>query len=108
MIEIIYNRKKHSVLVKGHAGSAEHGHDLVCSAVSALVYTLASNVEKLADDRKHVRRPVIDLNKGNAVISCDPVHGFTAVTTLVFDTVCEGFSLLAQQYGAFINYKVKG
>ena len=108
MIEILYNRKKHSVLVKGHAGSAEHGHDIVCSAVSALVYTLAANVEKLSDNRQHVRRPVIELNEGYAVVSCAPVHGFTAVTTLVFDTVCEGFSLLAQQYDAFISYKVKG
>ena len=108
MIEILYDRKKHSVFVRGHAGSAEYGHDIICSAVSVLVYTLAANVKKLSDNRQCVRRPVIELNEGRAFISCDPVHGFTAVTTLVFDTVCEGFSLLSQQYYGFISYKVKG
>lgn len=108
MIEILYNRKEHSVFVKGHACSAEHGHDIICSAVSALVYTLAANVKKLSDNRQYVRRPVIELNEGRAVISCDPVHGYSAVTTLVFDTVCEGFSLLSQQFYGFISYKVKG
>lgn len=108
MIEIVFNRKTLCVQVTGHANSAEHGHDLVCSAVSALVYTLGANVAKLSANRNQVRRPVINLEDGNAEISCKPVHGFTAVATLTFDVVCSGFELLAQQYPDYVHYSVKG
>ena len=30
--------------IKGHAGAAEEGHDIVCSSVSILAYTLAQYV----------------------------------------------------------------
>ena len=44
MIQVIYYRQYNRVTVEGHAGSGPDGHDLVCSAVSALALTLAGNV----------------------------------------------------------------
>ena len=108
MIEVVYDRENLNVTVRGHAGSAEHGHDLVCSAVSILCYTLGSNVAKLSTNKKQVRKPVVKLGDGDAEISCKPVHGFSAVMTLVFDVVCEGFLLLSQQYPDYVSYSVKG
>ena len=40
MITVKYNPKKYEVSISGHADSAEKGHDLICSAVSTLFYTL--------------------------------------------------------------------
>ncbi|MCR4950819.1 MAG: ribosomal-processing cysteine protease Prp [Solobacterium sp.] len=34
--------------VKGHAGSAEHGKDLVCAAVSGIVFGLCNALDELA------------------------------------------------------------
>ena len=34
--------------VKGHAGSAEHGKDLVCAAVSGIVFGLCNALDQLA------------------------------------------------------------
>ena len=35
------------ILVQGHAGSGEYGHDLVCAAVSALMINFINSVETL-------------------------------------------------------------
>ena len=108
MVNVIYDRKKLKLTVKGHAKSGEAGHDLVCAAASILVYTLAGNVAQLSEDKSRVRRPVIDLNEGDATVACSPIHGMTAVTTLVFDTICSGFDILAQKYPENVSYTVRG
>lgn len=106
MVDIVYDRKKLKVTVKGHAQSGEAGHDLVCAAASILVYTLASNVVQLSADKKHIRRPKIDIKEGNATVSCSAVHGMTALATIMFDAICSGFDILQQQYPEYINYKI--
>lgn len=108
MIEIVYDRKKHRVAVRGHAQSGEKGHDLVCAAVSALTYTLAENVRQMSTVSKSVRRPIIDLNEGKATIACDAVHGMDATVTLIFDAVSIGYGLLAAQYKDNVTLKVEG
>lgn len=40
-----------SITIAGHAGYAEKGKDIVCSAVSALVFTLQKAMEELTDDK---------------------------------------------------------
>lgn len=108
MIEAVYDKSKHSLTLTGHAQSGDKGHDLVCSAASILVYTLAADVEQLAADHTRVRRPRISLKDGRAEIACSPVHGMHAVTELVFDSVCVGFELLSRQYPQNISYTVRG
>ena len=49
MIEI--DRYSDRITLKGHAGYAEHGKDIVCAAVSVLVQTLIQSVETLTTDR---------------------------------------------------------
>ncbi len=48
--EIWYARDEQSItrfVVKGHAGSGVHGHDLVCAAVSALTINFVNSVEAI-------------------------------------------------------------
>lgn len=108
MIEVVYDRAKTRVAVKGHANSGEVGHDLVCAGCSTLVYTLAGNVAQLSTDHKRIRRPIIELKEGNATIACSPVHGYQNIVTLVFDSICAGFDVLQQKYPENISYKVLG
>lgn len=107
MIEVKYHRKYHRVTIKGHAGSGEPGHDLVCASASILAYTLASSVMN-AEIEKLVRDAVINLEEGNAEISCKPVNRMKAIHTLVFDSICAGFDILAQKYPNNISYDVLG
>lgn len=106
MIEATYYRKYNRLTVTGHANSAEPGHDLVCASASVLAYTLAANVANMADCRQ-VRRPIIEINEGNTEISCVPRHNLKASVTLVFDSVCTGFELLAHDYPEYISYEIR-
>ena len=106
MIQATYYRSYNRLTVTGHARSAEPGKDLVCASASILAYTLAANVANMADNGQ-VRQPVIKTDKGDAEISCNPRHNLKASVTLVFDTVCVGFELLAQDYPEYISYEIR-
>ena len=47
------------------------------------------------------------LDDGNTEISCNPRHNLKASVTLVFDSVCVGFELLAHDYPEFIKYEIR-
>ena len=106
MSEAIYYRKYNRLTVTGHAGAAEPGHDLVCASASMLAYTLAANVANMADNGQ-VRQPIIKNNEGDTEISCNPRHNLKASVTLVFDSVCVGFELLAHDYPEFVTYEIR-
>ena len=106
MIEVIYNRKYHRVTVTGHAHSGESGHDLVCAAASALVYTLAGNIGTLYT-QDSVKSPVIRLQEGDAELSCVPVSRMKHVVMLIFDAICTGFELLQTYYPENLTYEVR-
>ena len=106
MIQAVYYRKYNRLTVTGHAGSAEPGHDLVCASASMLAYTLAANVANMADNGQ-VREPIIRNEVGDTEISCNPKHNLKATVTLVFDSVCVGFELLAHDYPDYITYEIR-
>ena len=107
MIKVVYHRKYHRVTVKGHAYSGESGHDLICSACSILTYTLAANVSNM-DDSGQVRNMTAILNLGDAEISCNPHSRLDSVVTVIFDSICAGFELLANDYPENIKYEIRG
>lgn len=106
MITVKYDRKRLTVTARGHAMSAEKGHDLVCSAASILLYTLASDVMDLTACSRDYRRPRVKLKEGDAEISISPVHGGGSVARLIFDSVCKGFELLQKDYPENVKFTV--
>lgn len=100
MITIVYDRPNHSLTAQGHAGSGEAGHDLVCASVSALVYTLAVNVERLGQSAQ------IRLDSGDAVVHCIPSAARRLMASYLYDSICVGFELIAKQYPEFISYSI--
>ena len=107
MITVVYNRTRHTLTMEGHAQSGgEPGHDLVCASASILAYTLASSVSNMAE-ADQVKEPVLKLNKGEARVSCKPRTRFTASVTLIFDSICAGFELLAANYPENISYQLR-
>ena len=105
MIQVTYYRRYNRLTVTGHAGSAEPGHDLVCASASILAYTLAANVANMADNGQ-VRQPIIKITEGKTEISCNPRHNLKSSVTLVFDSVCIGFELLAHDHPEYITYEI--
>lgn len=107
MIEATYHRQYHRLTLTGHAGSGEYGHDLVCAAVSALAYTLGVAVIN-AETAGQLREKTVKLESGDVEIACKPINRWKSVTTVIFDSVCAGFDLLAQQYPENMHYEVLG
>ena len=107
MITVVYHRDLHRVTVEGHAQSGEVGHDLVCASASILVYTLASFVENMKKAGQ-VYNPKTELNEGDALICCDPPNKYKGSITLVFDSICAGFQILARDCPMNISYEIRG
>lgn len=107
MIRIIYHRDKNRVSIEGHAESGEKGHDLVCASVSILAYTLASFVQNMKE-AKQVYNPKTDLREGDALICCEPPSKYKNSVTLVFNSICGGFELLARNYPEYVSFEIRG
>ena len=107
MIRVVYHRTFKKVSIEGHAFSGEPGHDLVCAAASTLAYTLANTVENMSAANQ-CKDKKISLEIGKAFITCRPVLRYTNTVTLLFDTLCSGFALLAHNYPENISYEVRG
>lgn len=107
MIHVTYHRLYNRVTIEGHANSAQKGHDLVCSAVSALALTLAGNVSYM-ESQEAVRNVITKLDEGNAEIQCTPYRRYKESVEQIFRAICVGFELLATKYPEYIKYEVLG
>ena len=106
MIKVVYRRKRNQLNIDGHANSGEHGHDLVCASASILAYTLAASVKNMVSAGQ-VKKPIIELEAGCTKIACTPPPVYKSTVTLIFDTVCGGFELLAANYPENISYEIR-
>lgn len=107
MIKVFYHRLYNRVTVEGHAGSGPEGHDLVCSAVSALALTLAGNVAYM-QTQEAVSDVTTKLEEGNAEIQCTPYRRYKDSVAQIYRAICVGFELLATKYPENISYDVLG
>ena len=89
MIKIKTNDETLAIRVEGHAGYAEKGKDIVCSAVSILLYTYASELLRLGilpqirdEENSYDIRPEADMEKAKPA----------------FETILSGLRLLSEVY----------
>ena len=63
-IRVVENEQKQitRICVSGHSGSATHGHDLVCAAVSDITFGLANAVDELLHEKVEVSDNVLDIS----------------------------------------------
>ena len=105
MIKAVYDRKENKITVEGHAYSGEPGYDLICASASMLIYTIAAYVNS-AQQNNHVSNAVINLESGNGTVSCEPHKQFKNAITLIFDSICAGYELLAANYPENVSYTI--
>ena len=106
MIQVTYHRRYNRVTVEGHAGSGPEGHDLVCSAVSALALTLAGNVSYM-QAQEAVYDVIMKLEEGSAEIQCTPYRRYKDSVGQIYRAICVGFELLATKYPENISYECR-
>lgn len=78
-------------VVRGHAGAAPKGEDLVCAAATILARALGETVK----GDKEVR-----IEDGVFALNCE----LTEQNKAYFDVAAKGFRLLAKQYPEFVNF----
>lgn len=105
MTEIIYERELHRVAIKGHTAYQTLGQDIVCAGVSALAFTLADRVSAMSA-AEQIEDATVFLEPGKTLISCKAYEGTESVITLVFDTICAGFEILAANAPEYVSYKM--
>ena len=94
---------KLSLRLKGHAGYAEHGKDIVCASASILAYTLAQIV-RVYEKNGCIKEPTIRLDSGDTEITCEPKDESTYdVLWDAYDFARVGCYLLAHNYPKYVR-----
>ena len=101
--------KSLSLTIKGHAGQADIGQDIICSSASILAYTAAQIVKSMADGGDLKGTPTISLENGDAEIACKcRTKALYAEADYAFQVVLVGYSLLAHNYPQYVEIKEVG
>lgn len=81
-----------NITVSGHADAGPIGHDLVCAAVSVLVYTLIISVTTLTDDKCYY-----NIESGYCSISVSEINRSEKTQTIIDSFIC-GIESLVENY----------
>lgn len=106
-VKYTYDRDKRecSLLVKGHAGQADIGQDIICSSATILAYTIAQIVKLMDDNGELAEPPILKLDKGDATIVCRAKDdNLYAELVQSFFTVSTGYVLLQHNYPQFVEF----
>lgn len=87
--------EKSSFLIQasGHAGYAEVDRDIVCSAISCLLSTLAAGLEIIKDIETE-----IDLKDGDTTMKVKAPYWRSAQVRVMFEFVALGLEMLTNTY----------
>jgi len=90
--------------MEGHAGFAEYGSDIVCSAVSVLVINTMNSIEQFTSDKSdgaiHKEKDVVSFD-----IISEPVSGSAE---LLLNSLVLGLNAIQKEYGKkYIKIKIK-
>ena len=105
MVNITFNPNEFKLEIKGHAGQDEKGHDIVCSALSILFFTLAQSLN--LSERMLEESPSIHMEYGNGQVKCQPKAEYVGNISLVYWTIMNGIELLVNEYPQYITFKVE-
>lgn len=96
MIRINYDRtgNRHRLSVKGHAGYAAHGDDIVCAGVSGISYALLGYLHHAGCDIEEARA-----DSGDLLIDCSGNELIAAA----FDMAMVGYLQIHKKYPQHVD-----
>lgn len=89
--------------MKGHAGAAPKGEDLVCSAATMLAYTVAQAVQFMHEQGQLKKKPKISIKEGEATIIATPTEEGYAMALHTFWVAQCGIHVLQHNYPKFVT-----
>ena len=105
-VKFAYDKDKRecSLLVKGHAGWAEAGKDLICASASILTYTIAQIIKGMEHHGDLVEPPTLDLEGGDSTIVCRAKDDYLFSEMMQdFFVIWTGYRLLAHNYPEYVQ-----
>lgn len=78
--------------VKGHAGYAKEGYDIICSAVSVLTVNAVNSIEAFTED-------ALSGEQGDGLISCQFPEGLSKEGELLMNSMVLGLTDIQKSYG---------
>lgn len=105
MIQITFKPKTWEMEIKGHAGHGKKGKDIVCSAVSALFYTLGETLWQSSS--MLWEEPLVKEEDGEGYIVCHPKEEYEGNIATIYMTVVIGLQMIAEQYPKNVAFKVE-
>ena len=102
------NKDSLNLSIKGHAGAAEEGKDIVCASASILAYVVAQTITDLRKKRMLKNPPIIILRKGCSIISCKPMECCYDVAKYAFIYAKTGLELLQHNYPDYVSLTTVG
>jgi uncharacterized protein YsxB (DUF464 family) len=84
--------------VKGHANTAPYGEDLVCSAATMLVYTVAQAASFMHEQGQLEEKPRVMIRDGKSILVVKPKEEFFAEALHTFWVAQCGAHVLAKNY----------
>jgi uncharacterized protein YsxB (DUF464 family) len=106
-VKYTYDRDKRecSLTVKGHAGQADVGHDIICASASILAYTIAQVIKSMEHHGDLIEPPTIELESGDATIVCRAKDDYLYSEMMQdFFVIRTGYLLLAHNYPQFVEF----
>ena len=103
--EFFTNQESGSISLKltGHAGQAEPGKDIVCSATSILAYTVAQALQFMYEEGGLKKKPHLKLEEGDTIIVAKPKEETYAEALHTFFVAQVGYHLLAHNYPQYVS-----
>lgn len=89
--------------LRGHAGFAPKGRDLVCAGASTLVYTLAEALERMYIQGMLRKCPRMEIREGRADLEALPKPEYVQEILLVFWVIEAGLHNLGMQFPGCIQ-----
>lgn len=102
MVEITFNARTYEVTAKGHAMADEEGKDIVCAAVSTLMYTLADSLSQcqlMIEEGTFESR----VKKGDMMVKCTPKEDFIANIETIYWVILNGCNALVESYPEYVT-----
>ncbi len=100
MIHVMVRRDVTDVVeVTGHAEFAEPGSDIVCAAVSMIMYTIADKLDQME------KFMTIEIDEEEGGYMQIEVIKRDDQTDLLFDTLIHGLKMIEEQYAQYIDIK---
>lgn len=108
MIKVKYNTTKNLLTIKGHAGYAEAGEDIICASASMIYYNLLAMLRQYPDKAFSVPLKVETAKSKNATtsIECVPSEAYETLIYHDFLYALTGFETLMGNYPEHINLVV--